>query len=77
MSTFLEVLAAHSILRKWLLDPAAPRRSYENITWLVEHPEADSPLSAEEIEHYKAELRRLAPSAYGELFPGDTTSEKA
>jgi hypothetical protein len=71
MSTFTDVLAATSILRRWRLNPSAPRRAYENISWLAEHPDPDKPLSHSEIEQCKATLRRLAPSAFRELFPDD------
>ena len=67
----IELQAADYILRTWLAEPHRPRRLYAGVSWLQDHPEADSPLSAEEVEQYKRFLRTGAPSAYAQLFHDD------
>lgn len=67
---FAEVMMLDADLRTWKADPMRPRKAYRiNRAWNDGTPESELPLSEEEVNRMKAELKRIAPSHYAALFP--------
>lgn len=67
---FAEVMMLDMVLRTWKADPTRPRRAYRIIlAWNDGSPENELPLSEEEVNRMKRELKRIAPSRYAALFP--------
>ena len=67
---FIEVMMYDYVLRRWLANPKAPKRSYEAMaSWQDTRPENDLPLTPQEVDSMKAWMKQHSPTSYFRLFP--------
>ena len=67
---FATLLATDCVLRTWKKNPKATKKEIGVwYHWQFDTPENNLPLSEEEVERMKKNLREYVPSAYCKIFP--------